>query len=43
MKLKKYRSIGNKTEKHNTWYIGKFIETSMINGSQNQGYLMQKR
>ena len=35
MKLKKYRSTGNKTKKHNTWYIGKVMGTNMINGLWN--------
>ena len=42
-KLKKYRSIGNMKEECNTWYIGKIMEINMINGSQKQGFLMQKR
>jgi len=41
MKLKKYESIGNKAERCNTWYIGKVIGMNMINGSWNQGCLMQ--
>jgi len=43
MKLKKYRSIGNKAEEHNTWYIGKIIGISMINESWNQNCLMLKK
>ena len=43
MKLKKYRSIENKTEKHNIWYIGKVMGMNIINRSQNQGCLIQKR
>jgi len=43
MKLKKYRSIGNKEEGHNIWYIGRAMETNTINESQKQDYLMQKR
>ena len=42
-KLKKYRSIGNMKEECNTWCIGKIMEINMINGSQKQGFLMQKR
>ena len=40
MKLKKYESIRNKTEKHNTWCIEKVIETNIINELWNQGCLM---
>ena len=43
MKLKKYESIGNKVEEHDTWCIGKVMRTNMINGSWNQGCLMQKK
>ena len=43
MKLKKYRSTKNKVGEYNTQYIGKVIEINMINGSQNQDYLIQKR
>jgi len=31
MKSKKYESIENKVEEHNTWCIGKVMEMSMIN------------
>ena len=31
MKSKKYRSIRNKVEEHNTWYTGKVMGTNMIN------------
>ena len=43
MKLKKYGSIGNEAEEHNTWCIGKVMGTNMINGSWNQSCLIQKR
>jgi len=43
MKLKKYGSIGNKEERHNTWYTGRVMEMNTINGSQKWGYLIQKR
>ena len=43
MKLKKYRSIENKAEKHNIWCTGKVMGTNMTNGLWNQGCLMQKR
>ena len=43
IKLKKYRSTGNKIKGHNIWCTGKAMEMNMTNGSQNQGYLMQKR
>ena len=43
MKSKKYGNTGNEIEEHNTWYIGKIMGTSMINGLQNKGYFMQKR
>ena len=32
MKLKKYGSIENKRERHNTWYTGRCTETNTING-----------
>jgi len=32
MKSKKYESTGNETEEHNTWYIGKVMGISTING-----------
>jgi len=35
IKSKKYGSIRNKAEEHNTWCIGKVIEMSMINGLWN--------
>ena len=43
MKWKKSRSIGNEAEKRSTWCIGKVMEMSMTNGSQNQGCLIQRR
>jgi len=43
MKSKKYRNIRNEVEEHNTWCIEKVIGMNMINGSQNQGCLIQKR
>jgi len=43
MKSKKYRSTGNEIEEHNTWCIGKVMEISMINRSQNQGCLILKK
>ena len=43
IKLKKYKSIRNKTEKHNTWCTGRDIGINMTNRLWNQGYLIQKR
>ena len=43
IKSKKYGNTENKVEEHNTWCIGKVMGTSIINGLQNYGYLMQKR
>ena len=43
MKLKKYKSIGNKEEKYNTWYTRRAMEMNTINRSQKQSCLMQKR
>ena len=34
MKLKKYRSIENEEEGHNTWYTGRTTEMNVINGLQ---------
>jgi len=43
IKSKKYRSIENEKEGHNTYYTGRATEMNMINGSQKWGCLMQKR
>ena len=40
IKLKKYRSTGNKVEKHNTWCIKKVMGMSMINKLWNQSCLI---
>jgi len=31
VKLKKYKSIGNEEEGHNTWYTGRAIKINTIN------------
>ena len=43
MKLKKYKITENKNAALNFQFIGRDMETSMINGLQKQGYHMPKR
>ena len=43
IKLRKLGSIGNRVEGYNTLYIRRATEMNMINRSQKQGCLMQKK